>query len=559
MRRVAGRQRTRRPPAQTSGFIDASNESTGSFTRAAIWRRIRRVRCGRGELELVVDRVQKIVIVGGGSTGWLAAATLSRRLSRRLHQICLIDDSPRAPQPLCQIGLPSFHRLNAILGIDEHDLVRGTCATYRLGAEFVDWGHRGSRYWHTFGSIGARLDAVPFHHHWLRLLHAGGALPLAAYSSASQAASQGRFARPIADPGSALSHYSYGYHFDSGLLAGYLAKYAQFHGVSRVERGVVEVRLRADDGFIDQLLLDDGSTLRGDLYIDCSGTLDERCRRSMSGGTVDWSQWLPCDRAVNALGCRDPELAPYSRVCADSLGWGWSTPLQHAQDCGYTYAADFVSDDEAIATLRAQIPGGMQGEPRLLQISAGRPVRFWHKNYLTLAGAALDPVEATQLHLVQTAVLRLALLFPTRRFEPENIDEYNRLSTMEYERVRDFLVLHYKATQRDDSPFWAHCRSMDVPDTLRAKIELFRHSGRLAMLEEEHFGVDSWLSVFIGQGELPGDYDPLAESLELSEVRAAFEHLRTLIQTDVGRLPLHRDYIARTCRAPLAQAARARP
>jgi tryptophan halogenase len=495
------------------------------------------------------DRVQNIVVVGGGAAGWLAAATLARLLKPSFCDIRLIASPQDQVGAFSEVALPSFHRLNGLLGINENDLLQQTRGTFRLGALFADWGRLGDRYYHTFGSLGAKLDAVPFHHYWVKLRQFGDSTGIDAYSMATVAAKQGRFAHPALEPGSFSSLYSYGYHFHAGSLAAYLREYAQSHGVTAIDRSVVRARLRGEDGFIDALQLDDGSCIRADLYIDCTGTRGVLAQQMLDNDHEDWSHLLPCDRMVGILGEAAGDLPPYSESTAQRAGWRRRIPLQQCMDTAYVYSSRHISDDEATATLLADLPGRALAEPRLLRLIPGRPTKFWDKNCIALAGNLLDPLESTGLHLVQTGITRLVTLFPVRRFSPSDIEEYNRLTTMEYERIRDFLILHYKTTQRGDSPFWEHCRHMAIPETLRVKIELFRRCGRIAMFDEEHFGEDSWLSVFLGQNLDPQDYDPLADVLDIEEVKAALSRMRSMIQDGVCTMPTHSQFIAEHCSA----------
>jgi tryptophan halogenase len=501
----------------------------------------------RSSPETPTDRVRSLVIVGGGAAGWLAAATLARLLKPSFCEIRLIDEPQDAADAISEVALPSFHRLNHLLGINESDLIRRTRGTFRLGAQFADWGRLGDRYFHGFGSLGVKLDAVPFHHYWIKLRKLGDETRIDAYSTAAVAAKRGRFAPPALDRHSLMSLYSYGYHFHAESLAAYLREYARAHGATRIDGNVVDVLLRGEDGFIEALQMDDGSRIRADLYVDCTGARGVLSRHALKSGFEDWSHWLPCDRMVCIPCASTGDLKPYAEATAQPSGWRQRIPLQHCVDNGYVYSSRQVSDDEAAAALAADLPGRALADPRLLRLFPGRPVKFWDKNCMALTGGTLEPLESTGLHLVQTGITRLVTLFPVRRFSPSDIDEYNRLTTMEYERIRDFLILHYKATQRGDSPFWEHCRHMDVPDTLRAKIELFQRCGRIAMLDEEHFGEDSWLSVFFGQNVHPQDYDPLADVLDVDEAKAALFRMRSMIQEGVDTMPTHGQFIAEYC------------
>ncbi|HEY6452725.1 MAG TPA: tryptophan halogenase family protein [Steroidobacteraceae bacterium] len=494
------------------------------------------------------DRIRSIVIVGAGTAGWLAAAALARRLRPDFCELRLIA-TPEHPAAVSEAALPSFHRLNRLLGIDERDLMQRTSATFRLGTQFIDWNRVGQSYFHCFGSIGAKLEAVSFHHHWIRLHRAGRGGALEDYSAAAVCSRQGRFAPPVADRHSVLSRYSYGYHFHARALAAYLRGFAQAHGVTAIERDVRAVRLRAEDGFVDALELEDGTAIRADLYIDCRGAGGAPPAAAPPLAPLDWSHWLPCDRAVAVACARSADPPPYAQATAGSFGWQWRVPLQQCLDCGYAYSSRLIADEAAAAELLSALPGQALGPPRQLRFVPGRPAHFWDRNWLRLPGNTLEPLEGTGLHLVQTGIMRLLNLFPVRRFSADALEEYNRLTVAEYERIRDFLILHYKATTRADSPLWQHCRQMPVPDTLRARIELFETCGRISLLEEEHFGEESWLSLLIGQGIEPGDYDPLADELDTEAAHAALAFLRSKIRDAVELLPPHAAYIAQQCPA----------
>jgi tryptophan halogenase len=488
------------------------------------------------------NRIRNIAIVGTGAAGWLTAATLARVLQPGYCVIQVVD-APGPAEPISEIANPAFHRLTGLLGIDQAQLVRATGASFSLGTEFRDWAQVGERYFHSYGPFGARLESVPFHHYWMRLRQLGDTRSLEEFSLATVAAKAGRFALPSTDSRSVLSLFSYGYHFDAALLTAYLRSYAEQRGVTHSAQRVLAVERRAGDNFIGALLLADRSRIEADLYIDCSGGGSGLPGDAPAVDYEDWSHWLPCDRAV-AIACECAgEVAPYAQAIASRDGWLWRVPLQHQWDTGLAYSAQLLSDDEALAGARAGLPGHALGEPRLLRFAAGRPARFWTKNLLTLSGGALAPLESLRLHLVQTGITRLLTLFPDRSFHPGDAEEYNRLTISEYERIRDFLILHFKASARADSALWRHYRDMQVPDTLCAKMELFRSSGRLSLLDDEHFGADNWLSVLIGQGIVPRSYDPLADVLDLEPVRAALALAQSAVRRAVDTMPSHTRFL----------------
>jgi tryptophan 7-halogenase len=499
---------------------------------------------------LPAERVKSIAVIGGGAAAWLAAATLARLMKPNFCSVCVIEPPASNGGAFSEAALPSFHRLNGVLGIDENDLVRKTRGTFKLGTEFLDWGQVGDRYFHAFGSYGAKLDAVPFHQCWLKARTvAGDGGSLEDFSTAVVAARQRRFAHASLDRSSVLSLYSYGYHFQADLLAAYLREYALQRGVIHLARDIAGLHLRSEDGFVEALQLDDGSKLNADLYIDCVGIRSHWFERGGFGRLHDERYLLPCDRAVTMASAGTDGSAPYSQAAAHSHGWRTLIPLQGSVDHVFAYSSHHLSGDEATRILQAELPGKPIAGPRLLQLCLGRPAKFWDRNYIMLSGGSFEPLESTGLHRVQTAITRLVTLFPVRRVSPNDAEEFNRLTSLEYERIRDFLLLHFKATQREDSPFWQECRHMEIPDSLRAKLDLFEHAGRIAMFDEEHFSEDSWLALFVGQNLETHSYDPLADVLNIKDIQAAFLHMRAMINKDVETLPTHGQYIDRHCSA----------
>jgi tryptophan halogenase len=491
-------------------------------------------------------RIQTLVIVGGQLTGWLVAAVLARVLKRAYCSIQLIDVPQLDPDSRVEVTNPAFHRLRTLLGIDEGTLLRRTRATFNLGQEIVGWNPPADRYFHAFGPLGARLDGVPFHHYWLRTRESADVTGVQEFSVAAQVARSGRFAHPLSDPRSVLSLYSYAYHFSSQLLRTYFKEYAEARGVRCVTGEVKEVRRRGEDGLVDSLVLGDGTRIEADLYLDCTGSRGTLARQALDAGFIDWSPWLPCDRAVT-VECAVPESIPaYSQAIASSQGWQWRVPLQGSIECGQVYSSRFHQDAAALATLVDSAPAA-QGDPQLLRFEPGRPRTFWSGNCVWIPGHTLDPLEPMRLHLVQTAVTRLLTTFPDRGFNPADADEYNRLTSAEYQRILDFLVLRYWTVTRDDSPFWAHCRAMAAPETLQHKVDLFRSSGRVSLFDDEHFGEESWVSVLLGQGVLPRTHDPLADVTDDDELRSGLVRMQRVIEDAVQSLPTHREFLERAC------------
>jgi tryptophan 7-halogenase len=498
-------------------------------------------------------RIRKILIVGGGTAGWMTAAALARGLGRSFCEIKLIESPDIRTVGVGEATIPPLHAFNRALGIDEIDFMRQTQATFKLAVHFVDWTRLGDSYFHPFfGAFGTDFDLVPLHQHWLRLRALGDSTSLEDYNLAAVAARKLKFDLPKSDPRSALSTYGYAYHIDAGLYAGYLRRYAEARGVKRQAAKVVDVSLRGEDGFIESVRLEDGSQEAADLFIDCSGFRGLLIEQALKTGYQDWSRWLPCDRAVAIQSeSGSSPLTPYTRATAQAAGWQWRIPLQHRIGSGYVYCSKCISDDEATATLLANLDGKPLMDPWPLKFTAGHRNRFWSKNCVAIGLAAgfMEPLESTSIHLIQTAVTKLLELFPDRDFDPLVSDEYNKRTRVEFERIRDFLILHYYAIEREDSAFWRQCRSMRIPETLQHKIDHFRHYGRLVSEGYELFQSPNWLAVFIGQRVLPARYDPLADSRKPEESKQFLENIRRVIAAASDAMPTHADFLARYARA----------
>jgi tryptophan 7-halogenase len=501
-------------------------------------------------------RIRKIAVVGGGTAGWMAAAVLARFVKAQDTMIQLIESEEIGIVGVGEATVPVIQALNGLLGIDERDFMKKTQATFKLGIEFRDWSRMGNTHFHFFGDFGAPIEGIAPHHHWLKLRQLGEATPIGDYSFPYVAGKLGRFAPPASDPGSGAASYKYAYHFDAGLYARYLRANAEARGVRRTEGKVVDVQLWSD-GFIQALTLESGERIEADFFIDASGFGGLLIEQALKTGYEDWSHWLPCDRAV-AVPCeRTGELIPYTLSTARAAGWQWRIPLQHRTGNGYVYSSRFVSDEEAARTLLGHLDGHPLAPPRLLKFTTGHRRKFWNRNCLAvgLAAGFMEPLESTSIQLIQTALARLIEMFPDSNFDPTLSDEYNRVTSHEFERIRDFLILHYCATQRADSPLWSYCRGMSIPDTLRHKIEVFRSCGRVPLQSEESYQEPSWVSIFLGQHVYPKRYDPLCDNIDTEHLKRGLLHRRNSIRKLAEGLPAHRDFIAHHCAAAAAAAA----
>ncbi|HEX8485332.1 MAG TPA: tryptophan halogenase family protein [Sphingomonas sp.] len=501
------------------------------------------------------DAIRQIVIVGGGTAGWMAAAALSRLCADGRVGITLVESDEIGTVGVGEATIPTLRTFNAMLGLDEDDFVRATQGTFKLGIEFVGWGRAGDRYLHPFGTAGRDLQAIRFHQFWLAMRQnpatAAAAGVLDDYNLTARAAHLGRFARPDADPGTVLSTLGYAFHFDAGLYARYLRTYAEARGVTRVEGRVIDVRRGDVADRIAGITLDDGRAIDGELFVDCSGFRGLLIEQCLGAGYEDWSRWLPCDRAI-AVPCASVEPPrPYTRATADAAGWRWRIPLQHRVGNGYVYASAHIDDGEAERALLAGLDGAPLADPRRLSFTAGRRKRAWVGNCVSIGLAAgfIEPLESTSIHLIQTGIARLLALFPDRGFGHAETDQYNRMTALEYEQVRDFIILHYKATERDDTPFWRRCRDMDVPDTLGTKMELFRSAGRVFRQDDDLFTLDSWVAVMLGQNIMPTRHDPLVDSLAADGRERFLAHLRDVVGRTARAMPTHAAFIAQHCKA----------
>jgi tryptophan 7-halogenase len=495
-------------------------------------------------------RIRNIVIVGGGTAGWMTAATLSKLIGRNVS-IRLIESDEIGIVGVGEATIPQIRLFNATLGIDEDEFIRETQGTFKLGIEFVDWTRPGSRYMHAFGVVGGRdLGLVQFYQYWLRLNQLGKVADLGSYTFNQVAARLGRFMRGTGQPNSPLTNVYHAFHFDAGLYARYLRGFSEKLGVVRTEGKVVDTVLREGDGHIEAVVLDSGERIEGELFIDCSGFRGLLIEQALKTGYEDWSHWLPCDRAM-AVPCESvPEPTPYTRATARAAGWQWRIPLQHRIGNGHVYCSDFMSDDEAAAILLANLDGKALAEPRPLRFTTGMRKQVWNRNCVAigLSSGFMEPLESTSIHFIQSSISRLVSLFPDRGFASETIAEYNRQARFELERSRDFLILHYHANARDEA-FWQRCREMSIPGTLAHKIDLFRSSARLFREHEELFTEVGWLQVMIGQGIVPERYHPMVDMLSESEVVQMVDGTRAVLDRAAAAMPMHADFIAKHCRA----------
>ncbi len=505
------------------------------------------------------EALKQIIIVGGGTAGWMAAAAFARFLGPA-YNIRLIESDEIGTVGVGEATIPAIRLFNDSLGIDENEFVRATQGSFKLGIEFADWLEPGHRYIHAFGGVGRGLGLLPFHHYWLRHVNEGGGSDLWDYAPTAIAAAQNRFGKVADKPGAPPSGVNYAYHFDAGLYAQFLRKYAEQRGVSRTEGQVVDMLLDGESGFVSSVTLASGEEVGGELFIDCSGFRGLLIEQALRSGYDDWSNFLPCDRAL-AVPCASADpLAPFTRSTARDAGWQWRIPLQHRTGNGYVYCSSFISDADAVDTLMGNLDGEALAEPRALRFVTGKRNQVWKKNCvaLGLASGFLEPLESTSIHLIQTCIARLLTFFPTKGFDPADIAEFNEQTDFDFTSIRDFIILHYKAQNRDGA-FWKQLREMPIPDSLANKIELFKANGRISRYNDELFTELGWLQVMWGQGLRPTGYHPLADQLNSAQLREFLELASKHAAHVAGQMPLHKDYIAAKCAAPPLQLQRTMP
>lgn len=492
-------------------------------------------------------RIRSIVIVGGGSAGWMTAAALSQTLQRGCV-ITLIESEEIGTVGVGEATIPTIRLFNQTLGIDENDFVKATQGSFKLGIQFVDWAKKGRTYFHPFGSYGRPFDTVSVHQHWLAARTAAD-LSLDDLCMAGAAAKLNRFDRPSSDPRNVLSTHDYAYHFDAGLYAAYLRRYSESRGVLRHEGKIASVQQNTASGFVESVAMDDGRVCQADLFIDCSGFRGLLIEGALKTGYEEWSHWLPCDRALAVPCSSSSNFTPYTRSTARTAGWQWRIPLQHRTGNGYVYSSSHISDDEAASVLLANLDGQALGEPRPLRFVTGRRTQAWNKNVIAvgLSSGFLEPLESTGLHLIQANISKILAFFPDRDFDPRVTDEFNRVAANETERIRDFIILHYHLTTRDE-PLWQQCARMNIPDTLQFKIDHFKSFGRLIAREMDLFGPASWTAVHIGQFNIPDRIDPLLEHRHV-DGRQYLEKLRNAIHSAAKTMPTHQNYIDQHCKA----------
>ncbi|MAK72148.1 MAG: tryptophan halogenase [Idiomarinaceae bacterium] len=495
-----------------------------------------------------MSEIKQVVILGGGTAGWMSAALIGKMLGKQLN-ITLVESADIGTVGVGEATIPPIVGFNRALGIDEKTLLQRTGATIKLGIQFEHWGQVGDSYMHAFGDIGKAFPFCDFHHIFHRAQSAGLADSLWDYSLNYQSAKAGRFAPLQNLPNTQLKGTEHAYHFDASKYAQLLRESAEQFGVTRKE-GKVEEVVQTDAGDIEALILQSGERIAGDLFIDCSGQRALLIEKTLGVGFEDWSHWLPCDRAIAVQSSHDEghEPVPYTRSIAHEWGWQWQIPLQHRMGNGLVYCSRYVDDASAKERLLSKLPGEALTEPRVIPFRTGMRRQQWHKNVVAigLSSGFLEPLESTSIHLIQTAVTRLLKHFPHQQIMPASVTAFNRQFRTEMTQVRDFIIAHYALTQRQDSGFWRHCGMMDIPESLAARIDQFRQSGNVQRYQDELFAEVAWQQVLLGQNCRPQQHHPLAQQFTETQLRELLESLRALIAHGVSMMPSHNQFIQRS-------------
>ncbi len=488
--------------------------------------------------------LSRLVIVGGGTAGWMTAAFLTRffasDIERGIRSVTLIESAEIGTVGVGEATIPPISLFNGAVGIDEPEFMRKTQATYKLGIEFDGWTQAGQRYLHAFGTTGVPINGISFHAYWLKARKMGKAADFAQYNLNTMAAYNGKFAKADQDPNSLKSSIGYAFHFDAGLYATYLRSLSEARGVHRIEATIKDVVL-GEDGGIDAVMLADGRRIEGDYFFDCSGFRSLLLGDALKVPFENWSDYLPADRAI-AVPCeRTAAPVPYTRAKAQTAGWTWRIPLQHRTGNGYVYASHHISDDEALSVLQRELDGKPTAEPRMIRFATGRRAVMRAKNCLALGLAAgfLEPLESTSIHFIQFGLIKFSATFPTGRIDPVSDKFYNQTMIEELIHVRDFLIFHYHANARTGEAFWDYLRHMPVPDSLRDKIDLFSTRGLCMFPNQTVFQESSWFTVMFGQGLTPQTYDPLADCVDAGKMIDGLERLRRMVAQEVINMPTH--------------------
>lgn len=490
--------------------------------------------------------MKKIIILGGGTAGWMTAAALSKFLPASQYSIHLIESESIGTVGVGEATIPHIREFNDSLGIDENEFIRATGATYKLAIQFLNWGD--APYFHPFGSVGHDLDGIDFHQFWMRLKNEGVESSFDDYSISISAAKDFKFQYPSDNPSELLSEYGYAFHLDASLYAKFLKEYSLKRGVRNTEGKVLSTVLNHTSGDIESLALESGQIITGDLFVDCSGFRGVLIEGALKSGYTHWQKWLPCDRAFAVPTEKMENPPPYTQATAKQVGWQWRIPLQHRTGNGYVYCSDYISDDDAMQVLLDGLQEKTEGEVRKFYFATGKRNTSWLKNCVAigLSGGFLEPLESTSIYLIQVAIQKLIAYFPTGAAIGVERDAFNRHIDLEYESVRDFLILHYHTCKQSDSKFWQHCRSMEIPESLQEKMALFQEAGHVASYRKGLFMPPSWLAVYFGQNHYPKECDVRVRHYSVEKIQQYFSSYKTEIEGLTKKMQSHNNAIAKT-------------
>lgn len=493
------------------------------------------------------SQIRHIAIIGGGTAGWMTAAALSRMLMPENVNITLVESEQIGTVGVGEATIPDIAVFNRMLGVDEQVFLKATNGTFKLGIEFTNWGNLGESYFHPFGTHGVDMNGIDFHQYWLKTRENGSVAQLEDYSICALAAKSAKFTLPDNNPRSVLSHLRYAYHFDATGYARFLRAYSEEKGVTRVEGKIESVIQSPETGDIASVVMQNGRQIEADFFFDCTGFRALLLGQTLGVKYNDWSHWLPCNSAQAVASERAEPLLPFTKSTAKTAGWQWRIPTQHRTGNGHIYCKDFMSDEEATNVLMEGLDTKPLGEPRTIRFQTGCREQFWYKNCvgIGLSSGFLEPLESTSIFLIQQGIARFIALYPTGNGSSIIKQEYNRLMSREFSQIRDFIILHYHATQRTDSEFWNYCRTMSIPDSLTHKMELFKAGGRVFRDENELFSIPSWIAVMIGQNILPQVYEPILADIPSSQIQHSLDSMRNAMQQAVSRLPMHAEFIAK--------------
>ncbi len=488
--------------------------------------------------------IQKVVVVGGGTAGWTAAASIARLIGANLD-VTLVESDAIGTIGVGEATIPPFRTLHRLLKIDEAEFLSRVQGTIKLGIQFENWRMPGDEYIHAFGFTGQGCWAAGFQHFWLKARQLGFAEDYGRYSPELMAAKANRFGLLPQDG------LNYAYHLDATRYAGYLRQLAEQDGVSRIEGRIVDVK-QSGSGDIESVVLESGQTVSGDLFIDCTGFASLLMGKTLETGFEDWTHWLPCDRAVAVQTQSVAEPIPYTRSIARESGWQWRIPLQSRVGNGLVYCSEFMDDDTARDVLLDNIEGDVLADPRMLRFRTGQREKHWNRNCIALGLAAgfLEPLESTSIHLIQRGVIRLLQMFPYGGIVDADRNEFNRQMDEEFRFIRDFIILHYHVTERSDSPFWRRCQEMEIPGSLQHRLDLFRDTGRVFETIGDIFGENSWTQVMLGQGIEPGSYHAIVDMMSDDDLRQFIRLQGEKVDRLLAELPTHQQFIDRYCPAP---------